>query len=270
MTARVAFVVLVLFMGLARAEIPPAADDLSKAYDAALAELRAGKDRQSIADRLKPVVEKYPTSNYASVAGPFLVDLAASAKKAPAQPGDPLEKRLADTRVPLHLLRYAENWEEALKAFLAQEPHDPAVQLVVADRAVIARLIPLLADRAPTRLNNSNPFGRITLQPRVCDLALALIEYHGKVRFHQTENTGSRSVEGRAQSFSYVDTACELLQKQVGKDFGYRLNGTPAERLAAIKKAQAWWTAERKAKYSFDYIEKEMVSGDPQASRPKR
>ena len=109
-----------------------------------------GKDRQSIAERLKPAVEKHLASSYASLAGPFLVDLAASAEQAPAKPGDPPEKRLADTRVPLHLLRYAENWDKALKKFVADEPDDPAAQLITAERAVIARLIPLLANRSPT------------------------------------------------------------------------------------------------------------------------
>ncbi len=452
MRARVAFVVLVLSTSSAWAELPPPPDELSKAYDNALAELHAGKDRQSIADRLKPVVEKHPTSYYASIVASFLRDLAASAKKAPAEPDDPPEQRLAETRVPLHLLWLAENWDKPLKAFVAKEPEDPTAQLVAADRTVIDRLIPLLADRQPTRCDNSNPFGRPTQQPRVCDLALGLIEYHAKARFYhdtiqgvylhqlpeaerekvanrvtewweevkdksvtagvraqlvhgrsypetvwmaktlarlaegqetddrefalnvlremvkqfrrhhvgayaaealaelgdksvvdifyeewksslgrrgliheskiafylckyggrrewellhaislaefrngkgpsagavwacvvnsrpadanpyaipilgpaldQTENTGSRAIDGGSQSFSYADKACELLQKQVGKDFGYRRNGTAAERLAAIKQAQGWWDAEGKTKYTFDYIEKNMVPGD--------
>ncbi|HJT35828.1 MAG TPA: hypothetical protein VJ783_27615 [Pirellulales bacterium] len=459
MTARAALVVLVLFIGSARAEIPPPPDELSRAYDAALNELRAGKDRQRIADGLKPVVEEYPASDYATVAGAFLVDLTASAKNPPTRPGDPPEKRLADSRVPFYLLKYAENWGEPLKTFVLKEPNDAAAQLVAADRAVIARLIPLLTDRSPARSNDTNPFESMTPQPRVCDLALALIEYHGNARFHhdtihgaylhqlpdaerekvakrvaewweevndksvaagvraqlvhgrsypetvwmaktlarlgegqetddrefalsflrgmvnqnrrrhvgayaaealaelgdtssvdvfydewkswlgrrglihdssiafylckhggrrewellhaislsevreekgagagavwacavnsavaganpyaipilglaldQTENTGSRLVKGGAQSFSYADTACEQLQEQIGKDFGYKRNGTSAERLAAIKKAQGWWRAEGKAKYSFDYIEREMVAGGAPPSRPK-
>ncbi len=71
MTARAALVFLALSVASARAEPPLPPDDLSKAYDAALAELCAGKDRQSIADRLKPAVEKNPASNYAPVASAF-------------------------------------------------------------------------------------------------------------------------------------------------------------------------------------------------------
>jgi hypothetical protein len=452
MTARAVLVALALCMGAARAESPPPPDDLSKAYDGALTELRAGKDRQSIADRLKPVVEKYPASDHARVARPFLLDLTASAKNPPAMPGDPPEIRLAAARLPFHLLKYAENWDGPLKTFVVKEPKDPGAQLVAADRAVIARLIPLLTDRSPARCDGSffDPGKtRQPSQPRVCDLALALIEYHGKARFHHDTIQGTylhqlpdaerekvaervaawwgevkdksvaagvraQLVHGRsypetvwmaktlarladgektddrefalnvlrgmvkqhrrrhvgayaadalaelgdtsavdifydewkswlgrpglihdssiafylckhggrrewellhAISLSEVrdgkgpgtgavwacavnsgvagtnpyaipilglaldqtdgwadtaETACELLQKQVGKDFGYRRNGTAGERLAAIKKSQAWWDAEGKAKYSFDYIEKEMVPADAPPSRPKR
>jgi hypothetical protein len=86
----------------------------------------------------------------------------------------------------------------------------------------------------------------------------------------QTENTGSRGAGNGSQSFSYADSACELLQKQVGKDFGYRRDGTAEERLTAIKKAKAWWDAEGEAKYTFDYIEKNMVPVSAPVSRPQR
>ncbi len=460
MTARAAIVAFALSVGLAQAEIPPLPDDLSKAYDAALTELRAGKDRQSIADRLKPVVEKNPASEYARLARPFLDDLTASLKDATARPDDLPEKRLADARLPFQVLKNAESLDGPLKTFMAKEPSDPITQLVAADRSVIARLIPLLADRSPARCEDSFSMRWTTPQPRVCDLALALIEYHGKVRFHHdtiqgtylhqlsdaereevakraaawweevkdkpiaagvraqlvhgrtypetvwmaktlarlaegqetddrefalsvlrgmvkqnprshvaayaadalaelgdtsavdvfynewkswlgrpglihdshiafylckhgerrewellhaislaevrngmgpgdgavwacvvnsgvagtnpyaipilglaldlTENAGSRWVADGAQSFSCADTACELLQKQVGKDFGYRRAGTAVERLAAIKKAQDWWDAEGKAQYSFDYIEAELIPTNaplPQAQK---
>jgi hypothetical protein len=86
----------------------------------------------------------------------------------------------------------------------------------------------------------------------------------------QSEPTGSRSIENGEQSFPYADESCEMLQTQVGKDFGYVRNGTAEERLAAIKKAQAWWDAEGKTNYTFDYIEKEMISADAQPARPKK
>jgi hypothetical protein len=458
--ALVAFVALALCSGPAQAETPPLPDQLSKAYDAALADLRTGKDRQGIADRLKILVEQQLMSNYARVARPFLLDLTASAKNPPAKPGEPPEKRLADSRIPFYLLRYAENQDWPLKAFVAKEPQDPCTELVAADRSVITRLIPLLYDRSPARCDDSLHFGWATPQPRVCDLALALIEYHGKARFHhdtiqgtylhelqdaerenvtarvtawwgevkdksvaagvraqlphgrsypetvwmaqtlvrlgegqetddrefalevlrnmvkeyrrhhvgayaadalaefgdlsavdifydawkawlgrpgiiydshiafylckhggrrewellhaisqaevrdgkgpgdgavwacavnsgvagtnpyaipilglalaQTENTGGRAVGNESQSFSNADKACELLQKQIGKDFGYKPDGTAVERLAALQKAKSWWDAEGKAKYSFDSIEKNMVPAKAPTPRPQR
>lgn len=460
MTARATLVAFVLFVGTIQAEEPLPADDLSRAYDGVLADLRAGKDRQSLADRLKPVVEKNPSSNYARLVQSFLADLTASAKNTIAKMGEPPEKRLAESRMPLYLLKHAENWDRPLTEFVKKQPNDPAAELVAADRIVISRLIPLLADRSPTRSEDPfSPDGN-TPQPRVCDLALALIEYHGKCRFHndsihrtslhqlpeaermtvtehvaawweemkdksvaagvraqlaharsypekvwmakslarlaegqktddrefalnvlreivnknrrihvgasaavalaelgdtsavnifydewkswlgrpglihdsqiafflckrggrrewellhqisleevrdgkgpgdgavwscvvnsgvagknpyaipilglvldQTKNTGSRSVKSGSQEFSYADTACEQFQKQVGKEFGYQRDGTAEERLAAIKKAQAWWDKEGKAKYSFDDIEKKMVPANAPSSRSEK
>jgi hypothetical protein len=191
MTIRVALVALALMVGYARAERLPPPDELSKAYDAALTELRAGEDRQGIAGRLEPVVERLPDSSYARLARPLLLDLTASAKNPPARPADPPEKRLAETRIPFYLLSYAENWGEPLKAFVAKEANDPCSELVAADRAVITRLTPLLADRSPARCDGGLSSEWTTPQPRVCDLALALIEYHGKVRFHHDTIQGT-------------------------------------------------------------------------------
>ena len=49
------------------------------------------------------------------------------------------------------------------------------------------------------------------------------------------------------------------LQLFTGKDFGYDFYGKAEEKPAAIKRAQKWWDDEGKAKYTFDYIEKNMV-----------
>ena len=49
------------------------------------------------------------------------------------------------------------------------------------------------------------------------------------------------------------------LQLLTGKDFGYDFYGKAEEKPAAIKRAQKWWDDEGKAKYTFDYIEKNMV-----------
>jgi len=74
------------------------------------------------------------------------------------------------------------------------------------------------------------------------------------------EMTGSRWINEKigGQSFSKADQATEYLQMLTGTDFGYHVDGTSAERIAAIERAQKWWTDEGKAKYTFDYIEKNM------------
>ncbi len=441
-------IAFVVFIRSVFAEIPPPADDLSTAYAAALDELGSGKDRQSIADHLQLVVEKHMKSPYASLAQPFLQDLISSAKRAPVGKDEPPENRLAETRMPFHLLKFEGNWGDPLKDFMTKQAPDPACELAAADRSVIARLIPLLADRSPIRSQTFIQLDWSQAQPRVCDLALALIEYHSKASFHessssgnffhqlseaehekvaervalwwgevkdksvaagvraqllhgrsypetvmmalslakltegqktddrevalnvlrkmvtensrnhvgvhaadalaelgdnssmdvfynewkswlgrpglihdshiafylcqhggrrewqllhtislaeikegkgpgagavwacvvnsgeadtnpnaipilglaisQTENTGSRSVQTGSQSFSYADTACEQLQKQTKMDFRYDRNGTASERLAAIRKAQAWWDSEGNKKYNYDFIEKYM------------
>lgn len=78
---------------------------------------------------------------------------------------------------------------------------------------------------------------------------------------NQTSITGSRWVgnPGKAQPFSSADTAAGLLQQITGKDFGYKIDGSAEDRAAAIKKAQKWWEDEGKVKYTFDYIEKNLV-----------
>ena len=456
MSSRFAIVIVVLLsMRSANAELPPSPDELSAAYQVALTELKSGKRPQLIADRLKPVGEKHSKSPHAALAVPFLRDLTASSKNPPTKPNAPPERRLAYSRVPFSLLKYAENWCEPLKELVEKHRKDPTTQLILADRNIIARLIPLLTDRTPTRPTVFSSYSWMIKQPRVCDLALSLIEYHAKARFHHdtiqstylhqlpdaehktltqhvvswwdevkdksvaagiraqlphgrtypervwmaktlaqhaqpksddrqfainflidivknnrghvgahaanalaefgdksavdlfynawkttvrrrrinhssgvafylckhgrrrewellhaisfgevrdkkgpgagaiwacvvnsgvagknpyaipilglalhhTKNTGSRWTKSGGQSFSDSDSACELLQKQVPTSFGYQVESTAAERLAAIKKAQACWEKEGKAKYSCDYIEREMTSKDASKSQ---
>lgn len=449
MTARVSLVALALALvaGLSPAALPPRADEVSAAYYAALADLRAGKERRGIADRLAPAVEKHPASPYRTLAGPLLEDLVGSPAGA-AKADQPPEARLADTRVPLYLLRHAENWVGPVAEFVKKEPKDPVAELAAADRAAIGRLIPRLTDRTPTRCGGGFGFDWRDPQPRACDVALALIEYHGRCQFHtgpvngthlhqlpaadrekvaarvaewwaeakgksvaagvraqlshdqsypeavtmakelarlgegqkttdrefaldvlrdmvkqhrnshvgvsaadalaglgdlsavdvfhdeceswlgrpdgnhelylvlylcrhgkrrewellhaiasegvatekgkglgsrgvlgtvvsnrwgandpfavpflalalgQTEMTGAQYIGGKTRPFSSADTACEKLQKQVGRDFGYDPAAPVAERLAAVAKARAWWDAEGEAKYTFESIEK--------------
>jgi hypothetical protein len=86
----------------------------------------------------------------------------------------------------------------------------------------------------------------------------------------ETENTGSRSVPGGSQAFSYADKACEMLQKQVGLDFGYSRNGTEGKRLDAIRTAQEWWEKEGKANYTFDHIDNISVKSKQVPLRDER
>lgn len=188
MIARTPYFMLILIAisGVARAEIDPLPDALSAAYFAAERDLNAGKDRKEIADRLKPVVGKHPTSAYYKLASEFLTDLTESVKNSPKPDADP-EKRLADTRIEFGLLHNAENWVGPLKEFLKKEPRDPVCQLVAADRKVIERLLPLLNDRSPTRVPRPRSGvngSALNPRPRVCDVALAIIEYHSQCRFH--------------------------------------------------------------------------------------
>jgi hypothetical protein len=60
-------------------------------------------------------------------------------------------------------------------------------------------------------------------------------------------------------SRSHAETAVEYLQKQTGKDFGFKRDGTPDERAEATAKAQKWWALEGRETYTFDYIEKNLV-----------
>ncbi len=83
-------------------------------------------------------------------------------------------------------------------------------------------------------------------------LGLALSRTQHFVNRYINEKVGS-------QSFSTADVATEYLQKLTGQDFGYRVEGTDKEREAAIERAQKWWADEGKAKYTFDYIEQNLV-----------
>jgi hypothetical protein len=70
-----------------------------------------------------------------------------------------------------------------------------------------------------------------------------------------TELSGSRSLEGvDSQPFALADNAAERLQDLTGVAFGYRPEGSVEERLAAIERARAWWEAEGRERYTFDFI----------------
>jgi len=192
MRAFIAVVVLTLAFPYvtAWAEDPPPPDELLSAYYTAVGELCAGKDRQPIANRLKPFVAKNRASSNYTLVNEFLADLTESAKGALKVGGEP-EKCLADTGIEWCVLTIAENWDVPLKAQLKRDPKDPANQLIAMDRTAIGRLLPLLNNRFPTRVNSGKqsdgwPFH----QPRVGDVALAIIEYHSLCRFHHDMTFG--------------------------------------------------------------------------------
>jgi hypothetical protein len=155
-------------------------------------DLNAGKDRGEIAERLRTVVEKNRESPYYSVASQFLTDLRDSIGDPPGRDATP-DERLLDTQIRPWDIQRSENWPGGEKHFRKADPNDPAYQLLIRDRKVIDKLIPLLKCRAPTRAESprfrSND-GNYP-QPRTCDVALAIIEYHACSRFFDDPYTGA-------------------------------------------------------------------------------
>jgi hypothetical protein len=163
------------------AEIPPSPDEVSTAYDAALKGFLEGEDRQQSIARLNTVIEKGLDSPYYALAQEFLTDLSNS--KAAPEDGPPAA-RLAQTQVEYSQLDMAENWESVLQAARKRDSKDPALQLLAEDRSVIESLLPLLSDRSITHARRGQLVsGFPPPQPRVCDVALAIIEIHAQCRF---------------------------------------------------------------------------------------
>jgi hypothetical protein len=192
----------------ALAEDPPPADELLIAYFTAVSDLRAGKGRQQIADRLKPVVTKNGASSNFTLVSEFLADLTESAKSAVKAEDEP-EKRLADSGIEWFVVTIAENWDVPLKAQLKRDPKDPACQLIAMDRTVIGLLVPLLNNRFPTRVSSGSDHGWPFHQPRVGDVALSIIEYHSLCRFHHDMTFGKvlhqLPADSREEIISRVD-----------------------------------------------------------------
>src|ERR1043166_5067225 len=92
---------------------------------------------------------------------------------------------LAETRIRFDLLDVPEN-RAALEREL--DASDPAGALLLRGRGVIPELIPLLDDQTPTQGRRSELFAleASAPQPRVCDVALAIIEYHALCLFHES------------------------------------------------------------------------------------
>ncbi len=79
----------------------------------------------------------------------------------------------------------------------------------------------------------------------------------------------SRTINKIEQLYTYADIAVERLQILTKEDFGYQINGTKKERTAAIAKAQKWWIATGRTKYSFDNIEKQLKQIAKTRTQPK-
>ncbi|HKB03621.1 MAG TPA: hypothetical protein VKD90_15465 [Gemmataceae bacterium] len=194
MKTRAAVVVLAFTLppGVVRAEIDPLEDALSRAYYSAERDLQAGKDRGEIAERLKPVVGKNRESPYYKLAATFLTDLTDSIGDPPGRETTP-DERLADTRMRPWDIELSENWPGGNRPFLKGDANDPAYQLLIRERKVIDKLIPLLKSRAPARSDNPRFVSGSGLnpQPRLCDVALAIIDYHACCRFFDDPRSGA-------------------------------------------------------------------------------
>jgi hypothetical protein len=191
MTRTLAGVVSILLVGSSLAEIPPPPDGLSQAYEKAGRDLAAGGDRKAIRDTLRDAIAGNPRSTYLPDAERLARDLTFSIEN-PARPDDPPERRLAETRVPFHLVAYSDNWDEALRKHRDAKSADPVGRLLAADRSVIENLIPILKDDSPTRAFQEHAISRggLSSVPRACDYALALIEFHSLCRFFDNASSG--------------------------------------------------------------------------------
>lgn len=79
----------------------------------------------------------------------------------------------------------------------------------------------------------------------------------------------NRTINNIEQRYTYADTAIERLQILTKEDFGYQADSPQKERTAAITKAQNWWIATGKKKYSFDNIEKQLKQIVKTETQPK-
>ncbi|MBX9624444.1 MAG: hypothetical protein K2X82_11600 [Gemmataceae bacterium] len=205
--------------GRAAAGIPPPADAMYFAIEAAGKGLAGGADRAKVLKELTAALTKHgdQKSYYLATAKALAADLEASAKADP-KPADPKDvaadpvKHLRETKDPVYLLAYPENWgRRGPRPDEKEPPADPVRRLVRRDRAVIGELIPLLADRTPTRAFQPvlSSFDRPHV-PRVCDYALLLIEFHSECVFSETV-----SASGLLHKFPEADR--EAVAKRVAE-----------------------------------------------------
>ncbi len=203
-------IAVLLSLGRLSAEVGPIWDDLAHAFSKVAEGLAAGEDRAKLHDGLTAALKKNKDaeSHFLILTRTLAEDLKESAKSAP-KPATSKEvaasplKHLRDTKFePFLLGRFdapvmplmgavVTPPADVFKNALAAAPDDPVSRLVAMDRAVITELIPLLADRTPTRAYQKQRWSHDRLRiPRVCDYALLLIEYHSLCTFHDNASSG--------------------------------------------------------------------------------
>ena len=167
-------------------------DDLLREVDRAGERLASGKERQHIRDRLNEAIEKNPKSGWRGLAKQLSQDLTDSVYRSWELPGteDDVVKRpelyLFRTRIGPFMFPRWDGGGGPDKGFVKGNPRDPASLILNKDRSFIERLIPLLGDMSPTRSYRSCRYfsGCIPQIPRVCDVAISIIEHFSQCRFH--------------------------------------------------------------------------------------
>ncbi len=211
----VAFCVITNFSRV-QAELLPM-DALSREWGASQQALSQGQDRLAIASQLGSVAEKNPDSWWHDRSVAVADAMAGQAEKLQGLHKSGLTAEsapwlwLGDSYMPHFVLQLPEN-KASLDTFLKQHPDDPASKIIAQGREMIPLLIPLLNDMGPARSSSRLYPDMTTEYPRVCDLALALIEYFSGCSFCET--TFSQGAFGNL-------------------DESVRLN--------ALNEAQEWW-----------------------------
>jgi hypothetical protein len=164
-------------------------DPVTQAIEQAGQGLRRGDARGDVLARLRDALLKAGTSDFRNYADALATDLETSIaleNARTAERSDPAgspEKYLMDSRWQPRVWRPGggerSRWGEAFSKF----PDDPARRILLEDREVIDRLLPLLEDRSPTRGFVASWDARSFSVPRVCDVAVSLVQFHGRVWF---------------------------------------------------------------------------------------
>lgn len=175
-------VIVVASAAVLRATDPPE-DGLSMAYYTACQDVRAGKDLKSVREALWRAIITHPDSYCLRHARQLDEDLAEAIRHPPRADAPPA-KRLALTRFVFTGRVSLDKPKAIPDEWRTRYADDPVVLLLRRDRSVIGELAPALGDRSPTRSEiGAIASGEIDAIPRVCDVALALVEAHSGCRF---------------------------------------------------------------------------------------